>query len=61
MPIGYYDSLQVWNVCYKKLIEVELSNGKIINHKILKVDNNGVKIEGTYKDELLKLLKRKRK
>lgn len=64
IPPAHYDCQQVWNACYKKLIEVELSNGKIINHKILKVDNNGEKIEGTYPanlDELVKLLEEKRK
>lgn len=63
-PPAHYDCPQVWNTCYKKLIEVELSCGKIINHKILKIDNNDAKNEDTFKtnlDELVKLLEKRRK
>lgn len=63
-PPTRYDCLQLWNTCYKKLIEVELLDGKIINHKILEIDNNEAKNEDPFQknlDELAKLLRRKRK
>lgn len=60
--VGDYPPLETWSVWYKKLIEVKLSNGKIINHKILEVDNKNVKTSKNVDlSDLIKLRSRRKR